>query len=50
VDVAHAMAPGASFVLPEMPGTTAQGIGAGGGYRSSPASRQSPISTPGGSG
>jgi subtilase family serine protease len=32
VEVAHAMAPGASIVLAETPGTTANGIGAGGGY------------------
>jgi subtilase family serine protease len=32
VEVAHAMAPGASIVLAETPGTTAQTIGAGGGY------------------
>jgi subtilase family serine protease len=32
VEVAHAMAPGADIVLAETPGTTAQGIGAGGGY------------------
>jgi subtilase family serine protease len=32
VEVAHAMAPGASIVLAETPGTTAQGIAAGAGY------------------
>jgi subtilase family serine protease len=32
VEVAHAMAPGASIVLAETPGTTRQNIAAGGGY------------------
>jgi subtilase family serine protease len=32
VEVAHAMAPGASIVLAETPGTTAQGIATGAGY------------------
>ena len=32
VEVAHAMAPGASIVLAETPGTTEQNIAAGGGY------------------
>ncbi len=32
VEVAHAMAPGANIVLAETPGTTAVGIGYGGGY------------------